>query len=125
MAMLTTPARSHITPESEPKTSTMTVAELPTRIDVRFTDEMTEGPGSRAAQNSNANKKKMATTPKRNMTARRGRRRKTSVPSAIISSPRTMSVQRTGMVREPNLMGAWERLMGSKVSDDFAFELLP
>ena len=123
--MLTTPDRSHITPESEPKTSTMTVAELPTRIDVRFTDEMTDGPGLRAAQNSSANKKRIATIPKRNMTARRGRRMNTSVPRVIMSSPSTMSVQRTGMVSEPNLMGAFERLMGSNVSDDFAFVPLP
>ena len=103
----------------------MTVAELPTRMDVRFTDEMTEGPGLRAAQNNSANKKRIATIPKRSMTARRGRRMNTSAPRAIMSSPSTMSVQRTGMVSEPNLIGALARLMGSNVSDDFAFETLP
>ena len=34
IAMLTTPARSHMMPESEPKMSTIVVAEAPTKIEV-------------------------------------------------------------------------------------------
>ncbi len=43
MAMFTTPERSHMTPESEPKTSTMVAAELPTNSEVKLMKPRAKG----------------------------------------------------------------------------------
>jgi hypothetical protein len=93
MAIFTTPARSHMIPESEPKMRTITVADAPTRREVTLMELMGEGPGPRAAQINSVKRKKMATIPKRPMTKRRGSRQKTSTPMAIITTPRTMLIQ--------------------------------
>ena len=72
MAMLTTPERYHITPESAPKISTITTSELPTKMEVKLTKETWDGPGERAAQNKSASIMSTATPPNRAIAPRRG-----------------------------------------------------
>src|SRR5665213_1525528 len=123
--MFTTPERSRVTPEREPKTSIMTVAELPTKIEVTLTEETDDGPPLRAAQKSNAIRNKIATAPKRAMTPRRGWRTKTSAARAMIMRPRTRSVHRTGIVSEPRLIGADATLRGLKEREECAPDWVP
>ena len=63
-----------MTPDSAPKTSTMVVADAPTKNDVTLTYSIGEGPGVRAAQKSKARRNRTATKPKRAMTPRSGSR---------------------------------------------------
>ena len=94
MAMLTTPARSHMTPDNEPKMSTMVTAELPTSIDVTLMKVTGEGPGVRTAQKSSAKQEEdrdeAEPCPSRNAGAGAT---KTSTPTPIMISPKTMLVQ--------------------------------
>src|SRR5665213_1444472 len=118
MAIFTTPDRSHMTPESDPKMRTIAAALLPTRIAVMFTDDVGDGPGVRAAQNSRAKRNKTATEPKRAMTPRRGWRKYVSAAMATITTPSTTTVQRVTTVREPTRQGAFTKLIGLNVSDE-------
>ncbi len=81
MAMFTTPERSHMMPESEPKTSTITVALAPTSNEVTLMKLIGEGPGPREAHTSSVKRNSSETIPNRPMTKRRGRCHSTSTPT--------------------------------------------